>query len=99
MFENCLIEMRAVRSILKDGLVDKGTYVSLIEAYDEDQEYFLLNTDMPEVNNYSLDNVYECRISGGEEDLYCYGMVKERYWNRRGGIIRFAVQNGFYRSL
>lgn len=99
MFEHCQMELRAGRTILKDAYSDKHAHQCVILNYDEDTETFLLNTDMEETKKYALDNLYECRIVTGEGNLFCHGIIKERFWDKRGGIVKLTAQDGFYKSL
>ncbi|MCQ2507960.1 MAG: hypothetical protein MJ097_04125 [Dorea sp.] len=99
MFEGLQVELKAVKTILADGEVDKQTHVCTIQKYDEAREYFLLRVDAEETNHYNLDNLYQCRMKTESGDLYCYGMVKERFWQNDGGALKFSIQNGFYKSL
>lgn len=99
MFENLQVELKAVKTILKDGEVDPVTHMSVIDTYDEARESFLLVMDSEDTNSYYLDNEYQCTIKTDSGDLYCYGMIKERFWQNDRGVVKFNIQNGFYRSI
>ncbi len=38
-------------------------------------------------------------IENSEDPVICKGIIKERYWNKAGKVMKFKIQNGFYKKL
>ena len=85
------------KSILIDGKVDSKIYSCSILWYDSKEEciYLVLENDV--LPNISLDVIYECELERQQETLMCTGTVKERFYNEYGKILKFQIQNGFYK--
>lgn len=98
MYEKCTAALRMVRVILKDGYMDESAYPCSVARYLPGDEYIYLSTE-EELQVFSLDGIYECRIDGPDGPVACTGMLIERYWNEIGNILKFRIQNGFYKNL
>lgn len=98
MYEKCPVKLNMVRSILRDGIFDEDEREAEVIRYDEETELLYLSVESYDLPEYSLDAIYECRIEA-EEEVACLGVVKERYQNGDGYIIKFKIQNGFYKKL
>ncbi|MBM6971921.1 hypothetical protein H6A17_12855 [Mordavella massiliensis] len=98
MYEKCKARLKMVRVILKDGYLDEASYSCQVIRYQKEEEsiYLLTETDLPA---FSLDGIYECRIDTPDGTVACTGMILERYWNELGNVIKFRIQNGFYKNL
>ena len=85
------------RSILMGGEIDLKTYSCSVLWYDSKDEniYLLLENDV--LQNISLDCVYECELEAEQGILTCTGTVKERFYNEHGKVLKFQIQNGFYK--
>ena len=57
-----------------------------------------LVSEEAELTSYSLDGIYECSIENLEDPVICKGIIKERYWNKAGKVMKFKIQNGFYKK-
>ena len=57
--------------------------------------YFILENE--ELVNVSLDIIYGCEIFSKDETTSCTGRVKERYYNEYGKMLKFEIENGFYK--
>ena len=99
MFEKCPITLKMVRSILRDGFFDEETCHGTIIRYVPEEECIYFLSDDRALSEYSLDAVYECRITTKEKNIACLGMVKDRYQNKTGNIVKYKIQNGFYKNL
>lgn len=98
MYEECPVDIRMTRMILKEGFFDGTTYhLSVITCCPEDKCIYLLS-DETELAVFSLDGIYECRITTSNGVISCTGMIQERYWNRLGKVLKFYIQNGFYKN-
>ena len=47
---------------------------------------------------------YLCKIIAYDEEdpkdpVVCKGILKERYWNKAGRVMKFKIQNGFYKKV
>ncbi len=97
MYEGCLIELQMFKMILEGEPVDEQSYYCELMIYDEENECMHLLLKDGEVDAISLDGVYECRLE--EENLViCHGMVKERFIDKRGNVLIFQIENGFYKN-
>ena len=76
---------------------DYGSCEVTLWKYDEKEEciYFILGNE--ELIQVSLDIIYECEIFSKSEILSCTGRVKERYYGEQGKILKFEIENGFYK--
>lgn len=95
-----------MKKILRVGtMLDQKTYLCKILMYDIKQEciYLILeNGSLPEI---SLDAIYECMIEQTEEmdlqeqphKMVCTGRVRDRYYDEHGQILKFEIENGFYK--
>jgi uncharacterized protein YrrD len=99
MYEKCPVTLKMNRSILKNGEFDEGICEGIVIRYNPEEECIYLLSENRELPEYSLDAVYECRIQTETQELACLGMIKERYSNKFGKIIKYKIQNGFYKKL
>ena len=98
MFEGCPVEIRMIRMILEEGLLDDTPCQCEIVRYDEEQEriyLLLLSADLPAI---SLDGTYECKIIDKREVITCTGRIIERYLDKNGKEMVFQIENGFYKN-
>ena len=98
-YEGCTAKLRTERVILEDSFFDETEYLCKIIAYDEEEETLYLVSEEAELTSYSLDGIYECSIENLEDPVICKGIIKERYWNKAGKVMKFKIQNGFYKKL
>lgn len=98
-YEGCTAKLRMERVILEDSYFDETEYSCKIIAYDEEEETLYLTSEEAELTAYSLDGIYECCIEDPDEAVVCKGILKERYWNKAGKVIKFKIQNGFYKKV
>lgn len=96
----------SMTKILRVGtILDQKIYLCEILMYDMKQEciYLILeNGSLPEI---SLDAIYECVINQTEDKslqeqphkLVCTGRVIDRYYDEHGQILKFKIENGFYK--
>lgn len=81
----------------KEYIKEYGPCSGTVLRYDAKNEciYFLLKNE--ELTNVSLDIIYRCEIHSADEILSCTGRVKERYYHEKGKILKFEIENGFYK--
>ena len=98
-YEGCTAKLRMERVILEDSFFDETEYLCKIIAYDEEEETLYLVSEEAELTSYSLDGIYECSIEDPKDPVVCKGILKERYGNKAGRVMKFKIQNGFYKKV
>ena len=86
-YGGCTAKLRMDRVILEDSF------------FDEKEETLYLVSEEAELTFYSLDGIYECSIEDPKDPVVCKGILKERYWNKAGRVMKFKIQNGFYKKV
>lgn len=97
MYEKCPATMQMIRMILKDGYFDDIPYPCTVIRYNEEEGCIYLLTE-EKLSSFSLDGIYECRIETEKGVTACTGILRERYWNKLGNVMKFRIQNGFYKN-
>ena len=90
-YGGCTAKLRMDRVILEDSFFDETEYLCKIIAYDEEEETLYLVSEETEL--------YECSIEDPKDPVVCKGILKERYWNKAGRVMKFKIQNGFYKKV
>ncbi|MBQ8559257.1 MAG: hypothetical protein IJ439_04660 [Tyzzerella sp.] len=85
------------KTLRKGSNLDEKPYLCKVFRYDVKQESIYLVLKNDEVTALSLDAIYECSIRESERDTFCTGRIKERYHNESGKILKFEIENGFYK--
>ena len=98
-YEGCTAKLRMDRVILEDSFFDETEYLCKIIAYDEEEETLYLTSEEAELTSYSLDSIYECSIDDQDNPVICKGILKDRYWNKAGKVMKLKIQNGFYKKV
>lgn len=86
------------KSILAGMEREKKEYACRLLRYEEKQEVFYLELLEGSLTEISLDARYGCQIQEGEQILCAKGIVKERYRSEEGAVVKFYIQNGFYKN-
>lgn len=86
------------KTILAGMEREKKEYACRLLRYEEKQEVFYLELLEGSLTEISLDARYGCRIQEGEQILCAKGIVKERYRSEEGAVVKFYIQNGFYKN-
>lgn len=87
-----------IKKYLRKGYEKEyGTCAVTVWKYDSKEEciYFILENE--ELLNVSLDIIYGCEIFTADEIVSCTGRIKERYYNENGKMLKFEIENGFYK--
>ncbi len=81
----------------KDHTKEYGECAGTVWRYDAKEAciYFLLEKQA--LSSVSLDIIYRCEIHSADEILTCTGRVIERYYHEKGKILKFEIENGFYK--
>ena len=90
-------KIKMKKNLCKDVAMDQKVYFCKVLSYDAKQECIYLVLENDEVTALSLDAVYECSIMEPEQGICCTGRVKDRYHNAFGKILKFEIENGFYK--
>lgn len=98
MYEGCSVEIWMEQMILEEGETETRTHYGRVIGYDEAKECMQLMLRGEEVDVISLDAIYGCRIMDGEKSAECRGRILERYMEKRGNILIFQIENGFYKN-
>ena len=64
--------------------------------YDPEEENIYLIAGKSDITSFLLDGVYRCTINSEKKEIWCQGVIRERYCNKVGKVLVFRVQNGFY---
>ena len=90
-------ELKVKKVLLTENIPEDLMYTCKVLTFDQKEEslYFLL--EGTELEELSLDNIYECRIKSKDMVIMCTGRIKERYVGFEGKKIRFQIENGFYK--
>lgn len=85
-----------IKKVLLSGCVpDDFVHICRVLSFSEEEESLYLLLDGSELEELSLDNIYECKIKSQDAITKCTGRIKERYIGFEGKKIRFQVENGF----
>ena len=99
MYEKCQAVLKMHRMILQNSFWDKTVFQCSVIAYRPEEECLYLLSEEAELTAYSLDGIYECMITDQDNQIVCSGMVKERYWNKLGKVLKIQIQRGFYKKV
>ncbi len=98
MYEDCRARLVMKKTILNDSCFDDTPYFCKVITYAVDEENVYLLTGKKELSDFSLDALYELDITQNGESVSCQGIIRERYYSKRGRVIVFHIQNGFYKN-
>lgn len=86
------------KAILAGMEIEQKSYACRLLRYEERQEVLYLELVEGSLTGISLDARYRCQIQEGAQVLRAEGIVKERYRSEEGAVIKFYIQNGFYKN-
>lgn len=87
-----------MRKALKKAIVtDEKVYPCSVLCYEAKQECIYLVLEGELLSSISLDAIYECQIREAQHMLACTGRVLERFNSEPGKILKFRIENGFYK--
>lgn len=96
MYEGNPVDLRMVKTISTDEVLDEATHKARVFRYDMEEDYIYLELREKDLTAISLDAKYRCYIATKTELLYCTGVVKERFQSEDGNMLVFRIENGFY---
>ena len=87
-----------VKKILCKGKENENKALSCkFVSFDSKKECLFLEVLDENLQEISLDVIYECSIFSDSYKTVCTGRVKERYCDENGKIVRINIENGFYK--
>ena len=85
-----------IKKVLLSGIVpDDFVHFCKVLNFNEKEESLYLLLEQSELEELSLDHIYECKIKSKDAIIKCTGRIKERYVGFEGKKIRLQVENGF----
>ena len=85
-----------VQPLCKAEKLDRKAYMCKLLAYDSKQAVIKLLLQEAQLQEVSLDALYQCQVQAKEQVVRCVGRIQERYRSNEGPIIELQVKNGFY---
>ena len=98
MYRECLAKIVMKRVILGEGYYDDRLQECTVIRYNPEKETIYLLVGEAELPVFSLDALYECFIQTEQGHLRCQGYIRERYTSKRGKVLVFQIENGFYKN-
>ncbi len=92
------VEIKMKKALCTGEKLDEQIYLCELLKYDSKRECLYFEVAALDLTVFSLDAIYECRLQSGTSILECTGRIKERYCQRNEKIIKFEIENGFYKN-
>lgn len=92
------VEIKMKKALCAGAKLDEHTFVCDLLRYDSKRESLYLEVGMSDLTMFSLDAIYECKLQSGSSVLECTGRIKERYCQGNKKVIKFEIENGFYKN-
>lgn len=97
MYEDGTAVLQMKQVFLKSEKYNRKKYMTRIRTYDPDREEMILYTSRGDVDEISLDAVYECIFEVKEGRFGCEGAIRKRFRDGEKDQIVFRIRNGFYK--
>ena len=91
------VELKMKKMLQADGKLDDREYICKVLKYDKSRENFHFDLQSGMLTELSLDAIYECKITSVDTQIKCSGRIKERYRGEEGCVLKFQIENGFYK--
>ena len=92
-----LAELKVKKILLSGYLQDNMIYTCKVLNFSEKEECLYLLLEDCELEELSLDCIYECKVKSKDCITSFTGRIKERYMGYEGKKIKIQVENGFYK--
>ena len=92
------VEIKMKKALCAGAKLDEHTFVCDLLRYDSKRESLYLEVGMSDLTMFSLDAIYECKLQSGSSVLECTGRIKERYCQGNKKVIKFVIENGFFKN-
>ena len=96
MYDGDKAVIKMVKYLKEDRELDKSVYGCTVIEYQKDLEQLHLRMTSGNLEDISLDAIYECKIKTLQGESVCTGIIQDRFENRAGMILKLQIQNGFY---
>ncbi len=90
-------ELRMKKVLCEGEMLSKGIYSCEVLNMDAIGEYLYVLLKEDELEELSLDGIYDCKVQTGECEEICTVRIKERYIGAEGKTLKMKVENGFYK--
>lgn len=94
-----IVKLSMNKILKKDMEFDNEEYFAEVLSYDEEEQLLLLGCAKEVLMKISLEARYSCSTQFDDHCISCLGIVRERYDNEEGSVIRFYIENGFYKVM
>lgn len=94
-----IIQLTMDKVLKKDMELDNNAYLAEVLSYDEEEQIILLGCEREILQKVSLDARYSCTINQADFFISCTGVIRERFENEEGSVIRFYIENGMYKVM
>ena len=91
------VELKAKKTLRIGENINENKYVGKVLCYQEKEESLYISLEECELEEISLDTIYECRVKTKDYYMDCTGRIKDRYVGEEGNTVRFWIENGFYK--
>lgn len=91
------VEIKMKKALCTGAKIDEHTFVCELLRYDSRKESLYFEVGTSDLTMFSLDAIYECKLQSGTSILECTGRIKERYCQGNRKVIKFEIENGFYK--
>ena len=92
------VEVKMKKALRTGAKTDEQTFACDLLRYDSRRESLYFEVGASDLNMFSLDAIYECKLQSGTSVLECTGRIKERYCQGNKKVIKFEIENGFYKN-
>ena len=92
-----LAELKVKKILLSGYVQDNMIYTCKVLNFNEKEECLYLLLEDNELEEVSLDCIYECKVKSQDCITSFTGRIKERYIGYEGKKIKLQVENGFYK--
>jgi hypothetical protein len=96
MYTKRRAKLQMQKPLLGNLELDSNVYSCEVLEYDEVNANILLCLDGREIQSLILDAFYDCRILLEEKEACCTGVIRERYMDQKGYMLRLDIESGFY---
>ena len=96
MYEECPALLQMTRTFLEDGEKDEIIHHCKVIRYDPEEENIYLIAGKSDITSFCWMEYIDVRSIVKKKEIWCQGVIRERYCNKVGKVLVFRVQNGFY---
>ena len=94
--EKAVLSMK--KTLLSGMLFNESAYSCTVWKYHPASECIYLVLEDAQLTEVSLDAIYDVCVEADGVEERCEGRIKERYRAEAGNMLKFQVENGFYKN-